>query len=333
MSFLSVFSIGTLLGVVVSPAEPPEGLEKPTLIRWANASEMSIDDRQDAEFRLQIAPAVSLLSPVSGTVTHQTCLAGLTLASGASNFSVDGEPLLNVASEVPFWRTLNPGDEGIDAKALKGSLAALGYEVSADSEWDTSAARSYASALTNIGRTTLPRSGTFDPATSIWLPPGLGPLESCASTLGASISFGAPLGILPPQLISAGFESFNAEAIDGSRVISIGSKEFAFNISEPIVESEALAAIASLAEYAELEEGQERLSLSTRLVEGVRATTVPPAALHDVDGNSACITLKDGTSLSVTILTSILGSTVLNEGESIAGKEIALLEQDQTTCG
>ena len=39
-----------------------------------------------------------------------------------ANLSIDGAPLLNLATSVPLWRDLGVGDEGADALALRAEL-------------------------------------------------------------------------------------------------------------------------------------------------------------------------------------------------------------------
>ncbi|MDR0416449.1 MAG: hypothetical protein LBH76_03880, partial [Propionibacteriaceae bacterium] len=80
------------------------------------------DDARTVTLTLTAGPEQRFQTPRSGRVTSSACAAGAEFISGGSALSVDGVPVLGLATAVPLWRDLALGDAGPDVAALGAEL-------------------------------------------------------------------------------------------------------------------------------------------------------------------------------------------------------------------
>jgi peptidoglycan hydrolase-like protein with peptidoglycan-binding domain len=93
---------------------------------------------------------------------------GEVIERGEPVYSVDAEPVVLTYGEMPFFRSLAPGNTGPDVEQLEENLAALGYEdFTVDNEYTSATAQVVAAWQEQVG---LPETGVFDPATAVVAP-------------------------------------------------------------------------------------------------------------------------------------------------------------------
>lgn len=78
-------------------------------------------------------PSPSLPPGSLPVVTQLLVKAGQRVALGAALLAVAGRPVLILQGAIPAYRTMAPGDDGVDIRQLQRSLVALGYGMGADS--------------------------------------------------------------------------------------------------------------------------------------------------------------------------------------------------------
>lgn len=331
MGVVACVSVGVLVGVFATQASAPSQLQSPQPIIWGLASESALRDEKDAVLALNITAQAILASPRDGTVSSVDCMAGKVLTSGETNFSVDGVQLLTLATEVPLWRSLQLGDEGADAASAKRALAAIGHPTSEDDEWDRGAANAYAAALKAIGAP-VPAGGALDISTVVWMPIDAPAVAECPGALGSGAQAGTPLAVTQATLSEAVLMSVDAGAVRGARRMSGVDAAISMSVGTPISDLESLQVIASSRQFVEREEGATTITIQTELSESVRALTMPPGAIHSVNGGDGCITLRSGRSLKVSITSSVLGASVVPWQDGVLGEELALTKPNQKPC-
>lgn len=328
---IACVSVGVLIGVFATQASAPSQLQSPQPITWGLASESALRDEKYAVLALSIRPQARLASPRGGTISSVDCTAGKILASGETNFSVDGVQLLNLATEVPLWRSLQLGEEGLDVASAKRALTALGQATSDDNEWDRSAANAYAAALKSIGAP-VPAGGALDISTVLWMPTDAPAVAECPAVLGSSTQPGTPLAVTQAILSEAVLQSIHAGAVPGARRMSGVDAANSMFVGTPINDADSLQVIASSKEFVEREAGATTITIQTELSEPVRALTMPPGAIHSVNGSDGCITFRSGDSLKISITTSVLGASVVAWQDGVIGEELALTRPTQKPC-
>ncbi len=68
-----------------------------------------------------------LLAAAPGRVTSVDAATGATVGVGAKLLSINGRPVIAVNGNVPFWREISNGDEGVDVRQLEAALIAEGF--------------------------------------------------------------------------------------------------------------------------------------------------------------------------------------------------------------
>ena len=102
--------------VTCAPAEIEEPGERIVTITTSE-----IDDDRLVELKADVIEAEPLLGNVDGRVTSSRCEPGEAFTSGDLLGSVDGLPVLLLATDVPLWRELRAGDRGDDLNRFSTS--------------------------------------------------------------------------------------------------------------------------------------------------------------------------------------------------------------------
>ncbi|QTX05331.1 peptidoglycan-binding domain-containing protein [Agromyces archimandritae] len=268
----------------------------------------SFDDARPVEIAFTIDEPVPIVSPASGTITGTNCAAGVALRSGASDFQVNGTPIVNLATEVPLWRDLRIGDSGEDVLALQEELARLVGGVTADGVLGSGSI----AAFDELRPAHVPAS--TEPVIAVgevlWLPADSTLVTSCAVPLGASVEAGARLVEVAGAPAQAALTAIPERLIDGERKLLIG------DVVVPLDDAGVVGAEADRAALADTpvvrsalaSDPPQTVSGELSLLEPIEVGAVPPSALYRVDGDDACV-LVDGAPIPVRIIGSQLGET------------------------
>ena len=129
LALVTAAALGAAVTGLLLADAAPTALREPVPVTSAPVTQRSFDDARTVELALTLGADVSLTAPASGRVTALTCRPDTPFSSGGSNLSINGAPLLNLATAVPLWRSLGVGDEGADVLALREELIRLGSNV------------------------------------------------------------------------------------------------------------------------------------------------------------------------------------------------------------
>lgn len=273
----------------------------------------------------------SVMSPISGTVTHADCSAGAQIASGTSCISVDDRALPFVYLSVPAYRDMPVGVKGNDAKALNDELRHLGY-AAPDSNTVTSATiAAYNALATAIGAPNA-TDNTIARSDFIWLPQQTVTVADSKMTYGGTICEGDEMfstSILPTSVTFSRTLSSGTLAA-GDRTVSINGEQYTIpdgmtEVDDPDVVSAVLAspeyaqALSSANGAADGADaggsGTIQISYSWSLATPLSVVSVPPSALYDVDGTQGCV-VDAGTPHAVSIVASQLGRTMVTADDA-----------------
>ncbi|WP_146085103.1 hypothetical protein [Rathayibacter tritici] len=328
---IAIFCSGLTAGILTTSIEPPIELSPARTIDTAFASASEITDEREVDLQLATSPPTNIVTNRGGTITELDCRPGAGLESGKSNFALDGQRLLNLATTMPLWRNFSQGDEGDDVRAVKIALQGLGYSLSEDATWDSTGSRALRTAFKEIEASPPPDNGSFDQSIIVWIPSTPSAVASCDSALGRQLAPGTSLASLPPTIESASLTASPDEGLPGARVINIEGKEFELSSGRVQQDLPLLQAIQGSAAYASLEASETRISFSSHLKEPIKALSIPPSAIHDLNGSDGCVT-TELSSVPVKIITSQLGFTLIQPVEELERNLIYITPAKQTPC-
>lgn len=159
----------------------------------------------DAPFTLALAGTQTLAGPSSisgaGIVNQVSLAAGETVPQLQPLLQIDGTPVFGIATPVPLYRDLGPGDTGPDVQAVQAALTFGGYSTGGiDGTFgaSTSTAIDAFQAAQGVSQT-----GTLSLAQFVWFSPGSVVLDLKVSP-GQKLAAGGPLADLtvPGELVA-----------------------------------------------------------------------------------------------------------------------------------
>jgi hypothetical protein len=306
-----LFVLGGLAMLAVTWDEPPQVLGESISAGTAPVGWQSFDDKQTVTVTLAVGPRRALQAPVTGQVTGFSCTVGTDMVSGQSVVSVDGVPLLDLATAMPLWRDLEVGDRGTDVVALVAELKRLGHLTVESAEVvDAALLAAYATAANQVGMPASALGGGVIRATQVaWLPAPSLPAGSCEAVVGAQVAPGQILVGFEPVIVGARVGPTPAELAPGLRTLMLGTESFGVMDSGEITAPESLGRLGTMAATREAlrEGGSGSVVGQLVLAEPIDVAVIPPAALV-ATGASACV-VGDGTPRAVQVIGSQLGQT------------------------
>ena len=307
---LVTLGLGCTAGLLLSPSEPPPSLAAPQPLQSVDVVSYDFRDPRGAPVTVSSAPGQSLRAPTGGLVTSFPCSAGAVLASGSALFSVDGTVVVGLATSLPLWRSLEVDDEGADVAAVQAELVRLGKALVVDGLWGRVDAAALADVMAAAGGA-LP-STSLDLSRIAWLPAPTVETGACLVAPGDRVAPGDALADFPSAPATAQVADAPADALGGDRVISVGGGEYPVPPGGLIVDPAALAAIVASLEYrqATAESPGAPVTLDYLLATALRASSVPPSAVYDLDGASGRVCDASG-SVPVEVVASRLGQTLV----------------------
>lgn len=286
---LTALAVGAGAVLLSIPPDQPAALRSP-----APAEAVPVDTREDVDERqvqlvLQTGSPRRIVSPRPGVLTGLSCSTGGEIASGDVVATVEGRPVVALATAVPLWRGLDLGDRGDDVRGLQAELARLGAPVAADGTFGADTRRAVRSFLTTRGVTVA--SDDAVPVDAVtWLPAPRVRVEGCEGVVGSSVDSGDELVRLPVDLQAARLEKLPLDASPGDRVVTVAGVTTAVSAEGIVTDPTDLARLASTPDYASVvDDDAPAVAARWSLAEPVRVTVVPPSALVDVRDGTACL--------------------------------------------
>ncbi|HEY7583066.1 MAG TPA: peptidoglycan-binding domain-containing protein [Acidimicrobiia bacterium] len=324
--------IAALLGVSIGSAltfwwglsdAPPEVTPPPAVTAVPVVIE-SYDGTRPATATVGLAPAETLEAPTDGRITASSCEPGRRLASGEPLVSVDGQPIVALATEVPMWRDLSRGTKGADVQALQSELERLGFELTVTGSFDSetqAAVRAFNSAVGRGEATDIPVNSL------IWLPSPSWDIETCETRVGDYVTATSVLAAGPLAIDTFQLEAELPDALLGrSWTFRAFGKAIDLDADLQPSDERATQTVSDVIEASGSADSTATLDGTTSLTEPIEVVIVPPAAvIIGSEGGSSCLRLAEsGETIEVAVVDSALGRTMLipsvpiKEGTSVA---------------
>lgn len=333
----AVATAALVVVLVTQPFTPEQVTPVAESTAAAVTSEPYVDERP-VNLAVTVGEAAPVELPVGGRVTALRCRAGGTIESGTSPVSVDGVPVLALATGTPPWRDLVVGDRGADVAALQTELTRLGRDVSADGARLGSATVAALRAVAETAGLSLPRTGQLPMTSVIWLSAPSLTVASCDVAVGARVSPGAALAHSPTPVVAARVAVMPPLLAQGARVVTLDGVTLPVDGSGAITDSAALAALSTTPSYLAADAaragGQDSGSISARLrlVEPVTVAVLPPGSVATTDGATGCVVTPEGAAVPVSIVGSRLGQTYVTFLEAPTPDVVSLDAPDRASC-
>ncbi|GAA1143587.1 hypothetical protein GCM10009651_29890 [Microbacterium natoriense] len=328
----ALLCLGAAAGMLAVTLPKPASLEAPAETTVLPVSERSFSDERAVGVAVEYGPARALTSGRTGIVTASTCEKGAALTSGSAPFSVDGSPVIALATSVPLWRDLAIGAKGSDVVALRTELARLGAGVEPGDTVNRATLLAFRQLVVNAGGTAAAVESISLGAVA-WLPAPSIIATECPVAVGSQVGQGGALAGLPSLVLGARVSPLPDDLAEGQRLVRIDDQEFAVDAEGAFapVDLDRLAATPAYAAARQVSDA-EKIKASLLLTEPVQVYPVPPRAIIEA-GGSFCV-IDGGSPTKVDVLASQLGqSFVRPTGEGAALSEIALDPPSKTTCG
>jgi peptidoglycan hydrolase-like protein with peptidoglycan-binding domain len=328
---LASLAIGLTCGFLLVPPSTPASLGAEQPLKSVAVTQTSFDDPQDVSVTVVPGPSRTLTSAAGGRLTSFSCAVGSRMTSGTSAFSVDGAPILLLATGVPLWRDIRIGDRGDDVAALQTELTRLGFGANADGKWGARSQNAYESLLRKRGMR-LDLSGRVSAERIAWLPSETAAVMNCAASVGDTVEPTQAIARFAAGLASAtvvmGIGS-GAKAQTGDRVIVVDDARIPLPADGRLTDQEALDTIANSFGYRQAMSGtdggpgdqQPSIAFQAVLTTPLRVAVVPPSAVYGLEGDRGCVRQRGG-SVPVSIVGSQLGETLIRSDHALSRVEL-----------
>lgn len=318
------------LGVSLWPESAPKSLSGAGEPRDIPLSQVPFDDARPVDVTVTRTSGSTFRAPVGGRVTAINCSPGTEVASGASFLSIDGAPILSLATSVPLWRDLSTGDAGPDVRALQTELTRLGYRLRIDGQIGGETQDAFQRAKMAVG---VPRLDGIKMADVLWLPGASVHIESCETELGATLNAGDPVAKSRSDAAVLQVSSLPENVVAGPRVVRIGTAAIDVDSAGrsvsplPEISDEPSSDSASPAETA----SPKKVSGSFALAEPVYVGSLPPSAVFGLRGDQGCVS-SSGRRIPITVVGSQLGQTFVTFRGSEPPPTVELHPRVTSTC-
>jgi len=341
---LTLLGAGFGAGVLLArpSAVPPSLLVDERVERTVALTKQPVDDVRDVQLSIQQGPNRQLFAAGEGLLTDFDCAVGTFFRSGASNLSIDGRPVLNLATETPMWRDLRAGDTGDDVRALTRELKRLGHPVAVENTLRSEVVRLLRAGLMREGSRGSD-SQTIRRERLLWLPERKVEVLECLAEAGTRVTSEQAIAGLSAKALGASVVNVPADAVPGERVIELGGDRIAVDSEGRITSKSelvkldgavqrALSAREGSAADGGAEPGEPRLSVRYLLKRPLEAWVVPPSALVMQTEQQACIVSAEQ-ALPVDVVASALGkSFIVFDDAAIAPARVELHPEQSTRC-
>lgn len=318
---VGLLAVGALVGsaLMPEPAYLPSQDQvgsTPTLVKVGS---LEFDDPQTVSVTVTEPRTRQALLQGSGMVTADRCQPESEVRSGDVAASVNGRPLVALATKTPLWRDLHVGDRGNDVRQVADELARLGYLNDADRSdtlnWAISEAMQQL--LSERGRAR--RGG--DPAVPlealVWLPSRKAAVLTCETDPGKRVEPGAVWATLAGLGATVRVADLPEDAAAGRRTLVIDEVRVPLDENDQVDAAGAIAILESDRVRAWRDAGSNgEITGTLELAEPISAGVVPPAAVFAPSSDTPCLVDESGIPTPIEVLASQLGSTLVRPGSA-----------------
>jgi hypothetical protein len=276
--------------------------------------EVEIEEFRDerlVQLSIRLGPERRVLAPGSGMVTALACEPGATIESGTSPLSLNGTPLVALATPVPLWRDLMAGASGVDVEALQRELERLGFDVGETGRYDAATRQ----AVTELGERTGAgaTNGVLPLASVLRIPNRSSAIASCDIELGVTVDHGTPVASLEPEIETVAVSGQPSHLVPGDRRLLVDGVEVTVDGSGTLAEPSDLAALAETDAFTVFRrtDGEVPVHGTYQLVDPLIVAGVPPSAIMAGSGGLACVMADDGSVHHVRVVASMVGRSLV----------------------
>ena len=324
---LAVVSVGFGVGFGVVALPAPVSLASPPAVGFVPVEARSFDDARPVDVDVTPATVTRVRSAAAGRVTRIEVETDAEVQSGQAVLSIDGRPLVALASGVPPWRDLVAGDRGEDVDALQAELVRLGHLAAASGSVD-------AATLAAVGKSRGASSvqASVDRDGWLWLPQQSMRVEAVAVTVGDDVSVGDVLLSLAGRESRAQVAVADG-AIAGGRVLVLDGQRLPVGADGVLAPAETAQLLASNAFRMSQQQAPDAPVVTLRmpwaLAEPVTVFGVPPSALTGSEG-ARCV-FEAGVAVPVQLVASQLGLSLVTSGQAL--KRVDVAPPGDAACG
>lgn len=307
IALVGLLCLGAGAGVaaIIAQGTTPAVLSQPSISPgFVEPDTVPFDDARMVELVPTFGTATEVRATNPGTITSTTCAPGQVVSSGSSLATVDGQPLIGLATSLPAWRPLSVGARGPDVTAITTELERLGRISKASSTMRTSDLTALIK-LAGLPAETV----SIPPGTFVWLPSPTSTWGECEDAVGKPTS-AASLGKLSPVLQDVHLKTSPVDPVEGARTLIVGSVGAPIEngrVNDPNV----LTQIAATEEFAAFQRSNAQVPIpaSWQLATPIPAARVPAASITTRGGRS-CLAV-DGRPVTVSVVSSALGKALV----------------------
>jgi hypothetical protein len=339
---IAVLAIGVTASWLFLNPPVPSSLEKPEKLTTVPITYRDFTDDRVVPLTVTRDPDVRVQSPTGGRVTKIACTPGAKFVSGKQVLSVDGRPLIALATATPLWRSLSDGARGADVSALQRELKRLHGAVSVTGIIDSQTVAAVAK-LFGVAGGTEPRSGLIPIDRILWIPQPISPVSSCGVGLGETVTVGEAIATLAGKVTRVAASSVPSDIAPGPRTLTVGSVTIDVDAKSTVTDAAALEKLrpsidASSAGASDAGGSGAADQADPRIVNGqlslktaAEVAVVPPAAIYDIDGDAGCV-WSSGKPYAVQIVGSELGRTYIQIAGDAMPKTVAIASRTRSSC-
>lgn len=318
--------------LIANDRSPPEALTGPVLNPGVPLVPIEVADERKVSVLPQLHEVVPLIARRQGTLTATNCAVGEEVASGTVFAVIDDTPVVALATAVPLWRNLGPGDTGDDVRALQETLNELGHAVAISGTFDDATA----GALSQVYASTAPTDGTnagLRVADVLWLDDSSLRADWCLA-IGSTVEPGVELARAAPRLTGFTLTSVPPDLLKGEREVIIDGVALHVDdtghvhASHDELDTLSAAPFVATRLRTDLPGGWE---VPLRLSTPISAYSLPPSAIV-YDSGATCILTTDGDLIDVETLGSFAGKTVVTLRDDVADGSLIQSAPEATQC-
>lgn len=339
----AVFAAGAISVWFWLTPSVPASLAAPVEAEEAPVSLQEFSDPRTVAIDIAHTPDTTITARTAGVVTAQACTPGSPIESGSPIISVDGHPVIALATSVPLWRDVTIGDRGADVEALQSELARLGYSLTPDGTLGAGSVEALEDLFEKAGDTTS-LVGVVPAGRLAWLPAPAAPVASCDTEVSASIGAGDTIAKVRGGLTRVSVQQLPADLAPGERSLTVDRVTVAVDADGVVADPAALVELQNVAALLNSSDADaaksmpepatsEKITGQLSLTKPLTIAVVPPAAVYSISEATGCIA-SGGRGYAVTIVGSQLGQTYVHLVEATAELDtVALSSERQPSCG
>ncbi|MGV8883494.1 MAG: hypothetical protein ACOH19_15200 [Rhodoglobus sp.] len=312
---------------------PPPSLAEGMPIGEVPVIQQSFADSREVEVALSIYQSVFVTAPTEGRITQFSCQPGEEVVSGSTWISVDGAPILTLATSVPLWRDLQLGDAGPDVLSLQNELIRLGKPLAADGVLGNESMIAMQDLFDSLGDSLNESSKTISLARLMWIPSSTATVASCEVSVGMSSSPGQSIASFESTLKAAQIKVMPEDMLPGDRVLEVGGLSLPVGELGQVTDPTALASLSTTPEYREAtqQEGPMTLRSTISLRNPAAIFVLPPASIYEIEGDQGCVAHGSET-FAVQIVGSQLGQSFVTFESGQAPDMVELNPKSTPAC-